>query len=130
MITLNDLIAALPAGRTADRIPRSEWAPQLHLTDTLSNPHTPTVKGLLDKYGPKAQYWYAYSPFGPDSYSIELQFATEHRAAMMQCLAEYEAIPTGFDEDDEDDEGDHQPILTGRPTPKQKARRRKKDRKK
>lgn len=96
-MTLKELISGL-AGRTANSIPLELWKPQLHFTDTLDNPYTPAVKALLDRYGSYVQYWFAYPPFGTNSYSIELQFAEKDGAIMRRCLAEYEAIPTGANE--------------------------------
>jgi hypothetical protein len=90
-ITLQQLVSAL-AGQTADCVPQSEWNPQVHITDVLSNRQTPKVMALLDKYSSHVKYWYAYSPFGFDSYSVELQFQDEAMAT--ECLKEYEAIPS------------------------------------
>jgi hypothetical protein len=104
-MTLQELVSGLK-GRTADAIPQKLWNPQLHFTDALDNPYTPLVKALLDKYGQYVEYWYAYSPFGPNSYSIELQFDKKHRAAMGACRMEYQAIPTGVEDEDEDDNED------------------------
>lgn len=92
-MTLNQLVSSLANKPTADMIDKEEWDnAQAHFTDCLSNRQTQKVKSIIDKYAPHIKAYFAYSPWGHDSYSIELLFADDGIA--LACIKEYEALPS------------------------------------
>jgi hypothetical protein len=91
-MTLAQLVEPLAGKPTADMIAEEEWErAQAHFTDLLSNPQTPVVRAIIAKYAPQVSAYYAYCPFGPDSYSVEMLFADS--AVAIECIREYELVP-------------------------------------
>lgn len=89
---LGQLISSLAGKPTAASYTREQWDNvQAHFIDCLSNPQTKKVKAIIDKYAPHVTAYFAYSPWGHDSYSIEILFADNDIAA--RCIEEYEALP-------------------------------------
>lgn len=78
---------------TAYQIEWDKWdKAQAHFTDNLSNRQTKKVKAIIDKYAQHITAYFAYSPFGPDTYSIELLFADADIAR--KCIQEYCRLPS------------------------------------
>lgn len=90
-ISHTELVSSLRGKPTAEDIGEKNWNPQAHFTDLLSNPQTPKVKALVDKYAPHVVGYFITAPLGWDSYSLELQFDDEEIAS--RCIEEYEKIP-------------------------------------
>jgi hypothetical protein len=90
-MTLNELVKSLANKPTADKMGEQWDNAQAHFTDSLSNPQTTRVKAIIDKYAEHITAYYAYSPFGHDSYSVEVLFADD--AIACDCINEYEALP-------------------------------------
>ena len=92
-MTLKQLVSSLANKPTADMVTPDKWDnAQAHFTDCLSNRQTKKVKGIIDKYAEHVTAYFAYSPFGHDSYSVELLFDDDTIA--VKCIEEYEALPT------------------------------------
>jgi hypothetical protein len=88
--SLADLAALLKGKKTAQEMGK-KWDADINITDYLGNPQTPRVVALVAKYAPHVIAYHLYSPFGHDSYGLELQFGNEEAAGA--CLEEYEDIP-------------------------------------
>lgn len=92
-MTLNQLVSSLANKPTADMLTPDQWdKAQAHFTDCLSNRQTIKVKAIIDKYAEHVTAYFAYSPLGRDSYSVELLFADD--AIARKCIKEYQALPS------------------------------------
>lgn len=91
-MTLNQLVSSLANKPTADMMGEQWDNAQAHFTDLLSNRQTKKVKAIIDKYAEHITAYFAHSPLGHDSYSVELLFADD--AIARKCIKEYQALPS------------------------------------
>lgn len=68
--------------------------PQVHFTYTTDDREL--VETLVRPYWAYVVAYCLYHPFGPFSYSLEMQFPDQHKKEMLEVLNRYQAIPVSM----------------------------------